>query len=82
VPRKKQGESFEEALGKLEKIVEAMEQGEMPLEKAMEAFKEGVGLVKFCHGKLDEAENSVQLLLKEEQEGWTTEPFDSSSEDG
>jgi exodeoxyribonuclease VII small subunit len=78
VPKKRKTEPFEEALQKLEKIVEKMEQGDMPLEKAMEAFTEGVQLVQYCHKKLDEAENKVQMLLEDQQGNWTAVPFDSS----
>ena len=73
---KKKPEQFEDALKKLEKIVEKLEHGNLPLEEAMEAFTEGVQLVKYCNQKLDEAENKVQMLLKDEQGNWTTTAFE------
>ena len=73
---KKKPEQFEDALKKLEKIVEKLEHGNLPLEEAMEAFTEGVQLVKYCNQKLDEAENKVQMLLKDEQGAWTTTAFE------
>jgi len=73
---KKKPEPFEDALKKLEKIVEKLEHGNLPLEEAMEAFTEGVQLVKYCNQKLDEAENKVQMLLKDEQGTWTTTAFE------
>jgi len=73
---KKKPEQFEDALKKLEKIVEKLEHGNLPLEEAMEAFTEGVQLVKYCNQKLDEAENKVQMLLKDEQGTWTTTAFE------
>jgi exodeoxyribonuclease VII small subunit len=76
---RKKTEPFEEALKKLEKIVEKLERGSLPLEEAMEAFAEGVRLVKTCNQKLDEAENRIQILMKDGSEGWTTTPFDVSS---
>jgi len=73
---KKKPEQFEDALKKLEKIVEKLEHGNLPLEEAMEAFTEGVQLVKYCNQKLDEAESKVQMLLKDEQGAWATTAFE------
>ncbi len=56
--------SFEEALRNLERVVRALELGEVPLEEALELFQEGVGLVKICSSKLEEAEKRIQLLLE------------------
>jgi exodeoxyribonuclease VII small subunit len=74
---RKKTEPFEDALKKLEKIVEKLERGSLPLEEAMEAFAEGVRLVKYCNQKLDEAENRVQTLVKSGPEGWTTAAFET-----
>lgn len=74
---RKKTEPFEDALKKLEKIVEKLERGSLPLEEAMEAFAEGVRLVKYCNQKLDEAENRVQTLVKSGPEGWTTTAFET-----
>lgn len=76
---KKKGEPFEEALKRLQGIVEKMERGDLPLEEAVEAYTEGVRLVQFCHRKLEEAENRVQLLLKNQQGEWAAAPFDGSA---
>ena len=53
---------FEEALKKLEKIVDDMEGGELPLETMLSRFEEGTRLVKVCQGKLEEAELKIQKL--------------------
>ena len=55
---------FEEALQKLESIVEAMEAGELPLETLMARFEEGMKLARICQGKLAEAELKIQQLEK------------------
>ena len=55
---------FEEALKKLEKIVDDMEGGELPLETMLSRFEEGTRLVKVCQGKLEEAELKIQKLEK------------------
>ena len=53
---------FEEALKKLEKVVDDMEGGELPLETMLSRFEEGTRLVKVCQGKLEEAELKIQKL--------------------
>ena len=55
---------FEEALKKLEGIVEAMESGELPLEALLARFEEGTRLVKVCQEKLAEAGLKIQQLEK------------------
>jgi exodeoxyribonuclease VII small subunit len=76
---RKKPEPFEDALRKLEKIVEKLERGSLPLEEAMEAFTEGVRLVKHCNQRLDEAENTVQMLVKNEPGSWLTTPFEPAA---
>lgn len=58
---------FEEALGELEKVVERLESGDLSLEAALAAFEEGVGLVKFCNQKLNEAEKKIELLIRDKE---------------
>jgi len=55
---------FEEALKKLEGVVEAMESDELPLEALMARYEEGTRLVKICQEKLAEAELKIQQLEK------------------
>ena len=55
---------FEKAITRLEEIVAQMEQGNLPLEKALQLFEEGTGLVKTCAKQLDEAELKVVKLMK------------------
>ena len=55
--------SFEDALDRLEEIVDMLEGGENPLEKSLELFEEGVKLVKLCNKKLENVENSVKILV-------------------
>lgn len=75
---KKKSEQFEEAMQRLQVIVERMERGDLPLEEAMESFTEGIKLVHYCHQKLEEAENKVQVLLKDQQGEWIVAPFDTA----
>ena len=58
-------QDFESALGRLEEIVKTLEDGELGLDQALEFFEEGIRLSRFCHGKLEQAERRVELLLKD-----------------
>ncbi len=55
---------FEEALKKLESIVDAMESGDLPLEALLSQFEEGTKLIKTCQAKLEEAEVKISKLEK------------------
>ena len=55
---------FEVALKRLEEIVSQMESSEMDLDKSLTMFEEGIKLVRFCSGKLDEAKKKVEVLTK------------------
>jgi exodeoxyribonuclease VII small subunit len=55
---------FEEALGKLESIVEQMESDELPLEALLAKYEEGVKLARVCEDKLADAELKIQQLEK------------------
>jgi len=55
---------FEEALQKLEAVVEAMEADDLPLETLLAKYEEGAKLVKICQAKLAEAELKIQQLEK------------------
>ena len=66
MPRKKEL-SFEESLEKLEGIVKEMEGGDLTLKDLMSHYSEGVGLAKNCMGALERAEQTMDLLVKEEE---------------
>jgi len=55
---------LEKALSDLEEIVDELESGELPLEKAMKKFEDGVKLTRRCQAALKEAEQKVEILLK------------------
>ena len=55
---------FEEALKKLESIVESMESDDLPLETLLAQFEEGTRLAEHCGGRLSEAELKIQKLEK------------------
>lgn len=54
---------FEEALGRLETLVQTLERGDLSLDESLKAFEEGVKLSKNCLKLLDEAERRVEVLV-------------------
>ena len=54
--------SFESALAELEKIVDSMEAGQLPLEESIGAYKRGAQLLQYCQNALKEASQQVKLL--------------------
>ena len=63
--KKKSSPSFEEALQKLESLVEKMESGDTSLERSLESFEEGMHLIRACREQLENAEQKVQSLIKD-----------------
>ena len=61
--------TFEQALGKLEEIVEQIEGGEIGLEESIARYEEGTRLIKQCRGILDAAEKKIELLAKTDDGG-------------
>ncbi len=70
---------FEECLQRLEKIVDELERGDIPLEKALTLFEEGIQLSNSCRKELEEAEGKVEILLKQNGK-LQLEPFDPLAE--
>jgi exodeoxyribonuclease VII small subunit len=67
---------FEDALTRLEEIVEKLEEGDLPLEESLSAFEEGIKLSRVCAKLLNEAERKVEILIKGEDGQLITEPFE------
>ncbi|GAM11646.1 exodeoxyribonuclease 7 small subunit [Geobacter sp. OR-1] len=68
-------EKFETSLAKLEDVVNRLESGELTLDEALKAFEEGVKHAAICNKKLNEAEKKIELLLKQKDGSFRTEPF-------
>ena len=73
-------QTFEKAMEKLEKIVQELESSDLPLEKAIKKFEEGVQLSKFCSEKLDETEKKITILIKDQNGQVFEKPFISKTE--
>jgi exodeoxyribonuclease VII small subunit len=71
---------FESALQSLEDIVARLEAGDLPLDRALELFEEGVKLSRYCSSKLDEAERKVEILAKDADGGMAPAPFEETPE--
>jgi exodeoxyribonuclease VII small subunit len=76
----KKTESFEQALEKLEKLVQQLESGEIGLENSMKKFEEGQELIKFCLSKLNKAESQVKILEKDQEGHFQVNLFDKPKE--
>lgn len=70
---------FEDCLQRLERIVEDLEKGDIPLEAALKLFEEGVQLSNACRKELEEAEGRIEILLKQNGK-LQPEPFDAAAE--
>lgn len=71
--------TFEDALGKLESIVETMETGDLPLEQLLGRFEEGTRLVKLCQEKLSAAELRIRQLETDAAGEPTASPLPTAS---
>ena len=71
--------TFEEALQRLESIVDRLEEGDLELETALADFEEGVKLTRRCASQLEDAERRVEVLVRE-GEKWIARPFAESEE--
>ena len=72
--------TFEEALQRLEALVDRLEEGDLELEAALAAFEEGVKLTRRCAGQLEAAERKIEVLVRE-GEKWSARPFDLDLEE-
>lgn len=72
---------FEECLDRLEKIVNELEKGDVPLDRALELFDEGMKLSGSCRKELEEAEGKVEILLKRDGK-LQPEPYQAANQPG
>jgi len=73
--------TFELAMKQLEQIVQDLESGDMPLEKAIKKFEEGIQLSKYCTEKLDESEKRITILMKDATGDVSEVPFAAHHQD-
>lgn len=73
----KEKKTFEQSMNELEKIVEDLEKGEMPLETSIEVFQKGVELSKNLSKILDEMEREITILIEKEDGSIKEENFEN-----
>ena len=78
--REAQAASFESALASLEKIVRELERGDLPLERSLELFEEGVRLSRDCQERLNRAERRIEVLLHDNEGRPIISAFDEEAE--
>lgn len=62
-----QARTFEASLKALEQIVHQLESGDLPLEKSLELFEQGIRLSRECQERLSQAERRIEVLLRDNQ---------------
>ena len=73
--------TFEQSMKQLEQIVQELESGDLPLEKALKKFEEGMELSRFCSQKLDETERRITQLMQNSSGRIVEKPFPLPDED-
>ncbi|HKN85007.1 MAG TPA: exodeoxyribonuclease VII small subunit [Pyrinomonadaceae bacterium] len=69
------GRTFEASLEALERIVRQLESGDLPLEKSLELFEQGIRLSRECQERLSQAERRIEILLRDNQGRPVASPF-------
>jgi exodeoxyribonuclease VII small subunit len=69
-------QSFESQLASLERIVRELERGDLPLERSLELFEQGVRLSRECQERLNEAERRIEVLLRAPDGSTLSVPFE------
>lgn len=64
--------SYEDALGELDRLVVAMESGQLPLDRLLESYKRGADLLGYCRTRLEAVEQQVKVLEDGQLKPWTT----------
>ncbi len=79
---KKKDLSFEDALKRLEEIVEALENSSGGIESALEKYEEGIKLYKYCYNKLNEMQGRIEVLFKDNTNGLVKREFEINGNAG
>ena len=76
--KNEQPKSFEASLEGLEEIVQQLEGGDLPLEKSLELFEQGIKLSRQCQERLSQAERRIEVLLRDNQGRPVVSTFEDS----
>jgi exodeoxyribonuclease VII small subunit len=77
-----QSRTFEASLEALEQIVRQLESGDLPLEKSLELFEQGIRLSRECQERLSQAERRIEVLLRDNQGRTVVTAFDEEKQAG
>jgi exodeoxyribonuclease VII small subunit len=66
--------TYEDALGELERLVGAMEAGQLPLDGLLESYRRGATLLAFCRERLEAVEQQVKVLEGGQLKPWAATP--------
>jgi len=80
--KKQEDLTFDEALRQLEELAAKLEEGDIPLEDALQVYERAVGLFTHCRGRLDTMEQRIELLTEDLEGSLKTEPADVPVDDG
>ncbi len=72
---------FEKAMKRLEQIVEELEKGELDIDKSLEIFEEGIKMSRVCSKKLNEAEQKIEKLTRDQKGALVADLFPTGAED-
>jgi len=72
---------FENAMNRLEHIVEELEKGELDIDKSLEIFEEGIKMSRVCSKKLNEAEQKIEQLTKNRKGELVAELFPAGADE-
>ncbi len=72
---------FEKAMSRLEQIVEELEKGELDIDRSLEIFEEGIKMSRVCSKKLNEAEQKIEKLTKNQKGELVAELFPVGDQD-
>ncbi len=61
--------SYEDAVERVEELIDSIESGEIGLDESLKAFEEGMGLIKVCRARVEKAEQRISELLAEDEGG-------------
>ena len=74
VPAEPQPLSYEDALAELDRLVQRMETGQMPLDQMLDGYRRGAELLALCRSRLSAIEEQVKVLEQGELKPWTADP--------
>lgn len=81
IPPKDEDLSFDKALEQLEQLASKLEEGDIPLEDALEVYERAVGLFSLCRNRLDTMEQRIEQLSEDLDETLHTEPLETRAEE-